>query len=122
VVSKRTGEKEKIGWSLDESKQTDYILYRFDPDDCRNAYLIAFQHLRAAFRKYYHDWIDRYHEKPQATNGRSGEWQSLCVFVPVSIVRAAVHEQESLFEKMAIKWPDIFVPGFTREPIQLGLF
>lgn len=85
----------RIGWTLDESKVTDLILYHFeDVDEC---YLIGFQHLRVALRRNYHlwtatyDWL--YEDNRDPATGR--EWRSRAVFVPASIVIGAVAEVSS---------------------------
>ena len=79
----------KAGWTLSERSNVDLILYTFDPEDCRDFYLIPFQHLRMAFVKNIIDWQNKYHIKKQ----KSGEWTSEAVFVPASVVLKAVTEQ-----------------------------
>ena len=77
-----------VGWTLSETKNTDYILYTFAPTDSPRAYLIPFQLLRIAFRQYFHEWCEQY----KAKNQSSGEWMSQAVFVPAPIVIEAVGE------------------------------
>lgn len=78
----------KAGWTLDESKRTDLILYTFDPADTEACYLVGFQHLRMAFRANEADWRMAYDEKGQTSNG--GEWASRCLFVPAPVVLDAI--------------------------------
>lgn len=46
----------KIGWTLDHKKETDLILYRFDPSDHERAFLLCFHTLRMAAERKSHDW------------------------------------------------------------------
>ena len=71
------------GWTLDESKATDYILYVFHPADCRDAYLIPFQLLRMAFRRNNVTWRNAYRIGRCSTYGR---YETESVFVPASVV------------------------------------
>lgn len=76
----------KAGWTLDESKMTDMILYTFDSADCSTAFLFPFQSLRMAARRMVKHWIRRYKVDVQT----SGNWQSEAVFVPASEVISAM--------------------------------
>ena len=81
--------KGKAGWTLDEAKKTHYILYTFDPTDSDRAYLLPFQLLRLAFRQNARNWWRQYKNAPQD----SGAWQSSAVFVPASVVIAAITKE-----------------------------
>jgi hypothetical protein len=72
----------KVGWTLCETKQTDLILYTFDPEDSRDVFLFSFQLLRMSFRRNCKDWMSSHKVDVQD----SGTWQSQAVFVPVSVV------------------------------------
>jgi hypothetical protein len=76
----------KAGWTFDESKITDAILYTYDPIDCDTAYFFPFQHLRMAAIRNISEWIKKFGSKTQD----SGYWQSSAVFVPVGIVIEAI--------------------------------
>jgi hypothetical protein len=76
----------KVGWTLDQSKQTDFILFTFDPVDTDECWLVSFQLLRTAFSKNCGQWKKEYKLGKQD----SGAWQSQCVFVPVSEVEQAI--------------------------------
>lgn len=80
------GHSGKIGWTLDVSKETDMVLFTFDPADTDRCYLISFQLLRIAFRRYCSRWLQQYKHAPQQNNG----WKSHCVFVPVRVVFKAI--------------------------------
>lgn len=70
------------GWTLNENKLTDMILFTYDITDTDLCYLVPFQHLRIAFRKYYALWT-HYKKAEQETDGN---YRSECVFVPIDTV------------------------------------
>lgn len=76
----------KAGWTLDESKATDMILYTFDRSDCETAFLLPFQPLRMAARRMIGHWVCQYKVGVQT----SESWQSQSVFVPATVVIAAM--------------------------------
>lgn len=78
----------KAGWTLDESKVTDLVLFTFAPEDTAVCYLISFQLLRIAFHRNCCRWREQYKFDVQD----SGAWRSRCIFVPVSVVFAAIEE------------------------------
>jgi hypothetical protein len=79
----------KAGWTLNESTDVDMILYTFAPEDCNMFYLIPFQFLRMAFHHHCREWEREYGVKFQS----SGTWRSQAVFVPASVVLAAVNSE-----------------------------
>jgi hypothetical protein len=79
-------EKGKTGWTLDEAKITDMILYTFDPSDSRIRFLLPFHNLRMAARRFMRHWVSRFGLKTQ-DNIR---YQSQCIFVPASEVILAM--------------------------------
>ena len=81
-------DRARVGWSLDESKATDMILYTFDSSDTNLAYLLPFQSLRLATRKKINDWMRQHKVDIQTSNS----WQSQAVFVPASQVISAIQE------------------------------
>lgn len=78
----------KIGWTLDESKRTDYVLWLFPT---RRWVLIPFLQLQAAFKKRQHDWCAVYRVAQQRTVAANGNWRSECVFVPRKEIWAAIY-------------------------------
>ncbi len=72
----------KPGWTLDESKEVDLILFTFDSADSNEVFLVSFDMLRIAFVRFFHEWKREYREKVQD----SGRWKSTAVFVPASVV------------------------------------
>lgn len=74
------------GWTLDESKEIDLILFTFDPADHMFAYVRPLPLLRETFRRNYSAWCTSY--KTDTQDSRS--WESECVFVPLVIVDQAI--------------------------------
>jgi hypothetical protein len=85
-VLPENGNAGKVGWTLDERKMSDLILFTFAPQDTPICYLISFQLLRIAFRQNCISWRGQYKKDIQD----SGTWRSRCVFVPISVVFAAI--------------------------------
>lgn len=80
------GHMGKTGWTLDESKSTDYTLHTFHLNDSKMVYLLPFQLLRKSFRNHFHIWREKYKTAIQ----NSGEWQSQCIFVPINEIEQAI--------------------------------
>jgi hypothetical protein len=80
----------KVGWTRDDSKEIDLILFTFDPADHLFAYVRPLPLLREAFRRNCDDWWRRYEARVQESAGNSGQWQSECVFVPLLTVDQAI--------------------------------
>jgi hypothetical protein len=81
------------GWTLDESKRTDYILFTYDPADTDRVFLVPFQLLRIAFRRNFACWSDgRFKVGRESTvdRQRGTRWESECVFVPASVAFDAI--------------------------------
>lgn len=80
----------KAGWTLDESKSTDLVLYTFNANDSNMAFLLPFQSLRMAARKTICDWMSRFKVDIQSSRRGALQWQSQAVFVPADAVISAV--------------------------------
>lgn len=80
--------KGRVGWTLDTSKNTDLVLFTFDFSDTELAYLLPFQHLRAAFVRFGKRWLDDF--GPLAEQCTEGRYRSACLFVPAGIVLNAI--------------------------------
>lgn len=76
----------KTGWTLDESKDIDLILFTFDARDHEFAYVRPLPLLREAFRRNYHHWREMFRSDTQD----SGSWQSQCVFIPLPVADEAI--------------------------------
>jgi len=79
-------DRSKAGWTLDEAKITDMILYTFDREDTDTAYLFPFQPLRMAAKRMIGFWMKRF--KVDVQDSRT--WESKAVFVPASEVILAI--------------------------------
>jgi len=83
--------KTKTGWTKDDSKNTDYVLFLFEEiDDC---FLYPFQLLKRAFKKHEEKWYLKYKTAIQTTNSSTGNWKSECIFVPVEVVWDTISEE-----------------------------
>lgn len=85
----------KPGWTVDESKITDLVLFTFDPEDTKLCYLVGHQHLRMAMRRNYDAWATRWGPpKPQTTPCTrcrgAHSYESRCMFVPAAEVLDAI--------------------------------
>jgi len=87
-------EKRKQGWTLDERKRTDYILWLFK--DTGRWCLLPFHMLCSVFRERLHEWANRrtgYRRAIQKTPTADGEYTSECVFVPRKTIWDALYEK-----------------------------
>lgn len=82
----------KTGWSLDETKNVDYILFTFHPSDSTVVYLFAYQLLRMAFVENIVTWYNEYKVDIQQSVSGNTRWESEAVFVPASVVFSAVNK------------------------------
>lgn len=109
---------EKIGWTLDETKRTDFILWWFTPT--RRWVLVPFIQLQAVFKRRRDLWCSKFRIDKQRTaaNGNRGAWHSECVFVPREVVWNAIYEdfgglpshtkQRHGLERVPAKTPGLF--------------
>jgi hypothetical protein len=91
-VVPENGADGRVGWTLDEAKQTELVLFTFDPSDHESCYLVSFQLLRMAFHTFLHEWRLAYPSPLQKTRHNGGVWHSQCVFVPVPVVYEAIND------------------------------
>jgi hypothetical protein len=76
------------GWTLNEAKDTDLVLFTYDPDDTSVCFLLPFQPLRLAFRRFLPTWWEVYRHATQHT--QEGDYHSMCLFVPAHVVLDAL--------------------------------
>jgi len=93
----------RTGWTLDEGKLTDYVLFTWPPAESRLRYVVPYQMLRIAFRKNANAWMQRFKTNRHQHNRCSGilccgecRWTSTCVFVPAPVVWHAIREDSVL--------------------------
>lgn len=82
-------ENEKVGWTLDETKRTDYVLWLWTKTG-RWA-LVPFAMLQGVFKREHKAWVQQYGAHQQRTAWRGGHYHSECVFVPRREVWAAIY-------------------------------
>jgi hypothetical protein len=73
-------EHQKVGWTRDETKQTDYILWMWQPT--KRFLLVPFPALCKCFQHYWQAWAKEY----KCYTQDSGGWHSECVFVPRAVL------------------------------------
>jgi len=79
----------KVGWTLDEAKITEIILYTFDEADCPRSYMLPAIFLRMAAIRNIDNWYKRYKVDRQSSSNHN-KWKSEAVFVPVDVVLKAI--------------------------------
>jgi hypothetical protein len=85
-------ENQKIGWTRDEQKRCDYILWFWKPT--KRFCLIPFPMLCRVFNEQWRSWSATYKTRPQKTT-KVGTYHSECVFVPRRVVWAAIYQKFS---------------------------
>lgn len=100
----------KVGWTLDESKDVDLILFTFHPSDHEYAYARSFPLLRETFRRYFYRWRIYKHDIQD-----SERWESECRFVPLDVVDAAMYETSRI--RTALDDPNLLIPQSEPTPI-----
>jgi len=78
--------RQKIGWTRDETKRTDYVLFYWA--DTHQFLLLAFPLLCRTFRQFGQGWRIQYRTAKQS----SGDYQSQCIFVPIPVLLDAINE------------------------------
>lgn len=89
-------DRKVTGWTLDESKNTDLILFTFDKEDCSECWLVSFQLLRIAFRNNITRWRGMYRTAIQTSDQNGRTWKSQCIFVPIAQVECAIIESSKM--------------------------
>lgn len=79
-------EQKKLGWTLSDATNVDYILYTFDKSDSDKYFFLPFQLLRKIFWLNGKTWVKKYGYKTQ----KSDSWHSWAIFVPASEVLAEI--------------------------------
>lgn len=83
--------KGRTGWTLDESKLTDYTLHVFDPADTTEVFLLPFQLLRMAFHRNLFGWRSKFRERKNRKRNES--WDSAFIPVPAWCVIGAIEAE-----------------------------
>lgn len=85
----------KIGWTLSDKTNVDFILFTYDAADTDKYYLLPYQPLRMAFQTNYKDWVHRYGVKQSTSIHKKANktWHSTGVFVPANVVLQAMIQE-----------------------------
>lgn len=86
---RRTSSPMQIGWTRDERKRSDYVLWIWPGRYC----LLPFLFLCKAFQENWQEWCQAYQTVEQFTPAANGDrlgWFSECVFVPRAVVWEAI--------------------------------
>ena len=83
-------EKSIVGWTLDESKITEFVLWYWR--ETGRFKLVSFALLCGTFKQHSEDWCERYPVKPQFTPRSSSGYHSECVIVPWETLYRAMDE------------------------------
>lgn len=92
-------DRAKVGWTLDEAKEVDYIFCTFAPVDSDKVYLLPFQLYRMAFRRNLQEWRG-YKPGIQETKKNGYKWQSKCLFIPASVILNAIYIEMEAYKKL----------------------
>ena len=84
-----------VGWTRNEEKQTDYILWFWK--DTRRWCLVPFHLLCKVFQEKWEKWLNDYPCYRQFTKNNNGGYYSECVFVPRREVWAQIYHHASGF-------------------------
>lgn len=83
---------QKVGWTRDEGKRTDYILWLWM--DTGRWCLVPFIMLCAVYQDKWEEWRNEYKTSRQHTPGENGRgWYSECTFVPRREVWAEIYRR-----------------------------
>lgn len=87
--------KGKVGWTLSDKTNVDYILFTFDEADSNRYYLLPYQSLRMAFKTNERKWIAKYGftQSTSTTEKSNRIWHSRAVFVPANEVLNAMAQE-----------------------------
>ena len=79
----------KLGWTLSDKTNVDFILYTFDEADSSKYFLLPYQLLRMAFLKNGRKWLKEYGAKL----AHSECWSTQVMFIPARIVLDAIKSE-----------------------------
>lgn len=100
-------EKQIPGWTLQESKRTDYVLWVWM--DTGRWCLVPFLMLSTVFKLFKDEWRLTYQWNRQRTIGNDRDYHSECVFVPRREVWAKIYEIYSGHFGGRLEWPEELV-------------
>ena len=81
----------KVGWTIDPVKQTNYIIYTWPTAEGKRTYeIFDYVLLRAVTTANAETWLRNYPHRPVFNRG----YRTICVFPPVQIVRNAMSSMQ----------------------------
>lgn len=85
-------EAQKVGWTRDDAKMTDYVLWYWQ--DSGRWCLVPFAMLCRVFQKFWEEWCKqfKFSVKRQRTSQNGRSWHSECVFIPRSLVWKSIYD------------------------------
>lgn len=86
-------EARSIGWTRNEQKATDYILWYWQ--DSGRWCLVPFAMLCAVFQDFWRAWRKEFKTCVQKSTKGAREWHSECVFVPRHLMWKSIYERFS---------------------------
>ena len=92
-VCKTEKNEGKIGWTLSDKTNVDFILYTFDESDSKNYYLFPYQLLRMAFKRNKDIWIAKYGRRYAYNFSYNASWSTENVFVPATEIMDAIRAE-----------------------------
>lgn len=81
-----------VGWTLDQKKKTEMVLFTFDKTDTPFCYLVGFQHLRKAFIMAGKHWLRMYGPLFFQLQPPDFRYRSASLFVPASEVLRVISQ------------------------------
>lgn len=84
----QNGERRKIGWSLDESKRTDLIVYTWPNPKGRRFWIVWFPLLCQAARLNWEEWKKKFPERPAPNDG----YQTLSIYPLRKVITESMRE------------------------------
>lgn len=85
-----------VGWSVDDTKKTDLIIYVFDRFDYDRFYVFDARLLRKTIMIYGREWYKKYKSAYQYNKADGKSWRSQCMFVPAGVVVSAMQELKQM--------------------------
>lgn len=85
-IMETKGKEPKIGWTLDETKSSDYILFTFDIKDWAYCYLVPAALLRELFKENREKWWKIYKHCIQ----NNSNYDSESIYIPASLIEEEI--------------------------------
>lgn len=84
-------DRQKVGWTLDDTKETDYVMWLWEPTS--RWMLVPFVMLRAVFEENKEAWTSVHKVSKQLSDKDGRYWFSECVFVPRKDIWTAIYRR-----------------------------